>query len=156
MESRHLEGCSPLPVSIKDRWIDPHEQVLNIPIACWWFGRSKPSSLSSTEAWLKPTASMVGFKEKLGTDLRISQPTCWGLCREPLFSGVVGSVQIYRWLTKGCHVLTMWDMYDLGPYTDWVCNACGVLVGFCPTGCTWIQITATLRYEYRLFVAVIM
>jgi hypothetical protein len=21
-------------VSIKDRWVDPHEQVLNIPIAC--------------------------------------------------------------------------------------------------------------------------
>jgi hypothetical protein len=30
-----------------------------------------------------------------------------------------------------------------------------VLIGFSPVGCTSIQITATLRYEYRLFVAVI-
>jgi hypothetical protein len=24
-----------LPVSIKDRWVSPREQVLNVPIACW-------------------------------------------------------------------------------------------------------------------------
>jgi hypothetical protein len=35
-------------------------------------------------------------------------------------------------------------------------KACGVLVGFFPAGCTLIQITVTLGYEYRLFVAVIM
>jgi hypothetical protein len=22
-------------VSVKDRWVGPHEQVLNVPIACW-------------------------------------------------------------------------------------------------------------------------
>jgi hypothetical protein len=34
VESRHLQGCSPLPVSIKDRWVGPHEQVLNVLITC--------------------------------------------------------------------------------------------------------------------------
>jgi hypothetical protein len=34
-------------------------------------------------------------------------------------------------------------------------ETCGVLIGFFPIGCTSIQITATLGYEYRLFVAVI-
>jgi hypothetical protein len=35
------------------------------------------------------TASLVGSGEKLGTDPRIGQPACWGLCREPFFSGAV-------------------------------------------------------------------
>jgi hypothetical protein len=34
-------------------------------------------------------------------------------------------------------------------------GACGVLVWFSPVGCTSIQITMTLGYEYRLFVAII-
>jgi hypothetical protein len=46
---------------------------------------SKPNSLSSTEVWLKSTTSLVGLGDKLGTDLRIGQPVCCGLCRE-LFS----------------------------------------------------------------------
>jgi hypothetical protein len=28
----------PPPVSIKDRWVEPREQVLNIPIAYWYMG----------------------------------------------------------------------------------------------------------------------
>jgi hypothetical protein len=28
-------GLYPLPVSFKDQWIGPHEQVLNVMIACW-------------------------------------------------------------------------------------------------------------------------
>jgi hypothetical protein len=38
--------------------------------------------LSSTEAWLKPTASLVGLGEKLGVDSWIGQLTCCGLCQE--------------------------------------------------------------------------
>jgi hypothetical protein len=33
-------------------------------------------SLSSTEAWLKPTASLVGLEENLDTDPQIGQLTC--------------------------------------------------------------------------------
>jgi hypothetical protein len=51
-----------------------------------------------------PPASLAGSGEKLGMDPRIGQPTCCGLCREPFFSGAVGSVQICRCLTNGCHV----------------------------------------------------
>jgi hypothetical protein len=32
-------------VSVKDQWIDPHEQVLNILIAYRRYGPDKPSSL---------------------------------------------------------------------------------------------------------------
>jgi hypothetical protein len=51
-----------------------------------------------------PPASLAGSGEKLCMDPRIGQPACCGLCREPFFSGAVGSVQIYRCLTKGCHI----------------------------------------------------
>jgi hypothetical protein len=51
-----------------------------------------------------PPASLASSGEKLGMDPRISQPACCGLCREPFFSGAVGSVQISRRLMKGCHV----------------------------------------------------
>jgi hypothetical protein len=29
------------PVSVKDKWVGPREQVLNILIACWFYGPSK-------------------------------------------------------------------------------------------------------------------
>jgi hypothetical protein len=145
-----------MPVSIKDRWVGPHEQVLNVSIACWWYGLSKPSYLSLIEAWFKPTASLVGVREKLDTDPWIGQPTCWRLCREPFFSGAVGSVQTCWWLAKGCYVLTAWDTYGMGPYAIWAWDACDALVEFSLAGCTSIWITTTLGYEYRLFVAVIM
>jgi hypothetical protein len=35
------------------------------------YGPSKPSNWLPTEAWLFPTASMVGSGEKLGTDPRM-------------------------------------------------------------------------------------
>jgi hypothetical protein len=69
-------------VSVKSREVGTREQVLNVPIACWRYGLSKPSSLSSTESWLKSTDSLVVLGEKLGTDPQIGQPACCGLCRE--------------------------------------------------------------------------
>jgi hypothetical protein len=51
-----------------------------------------------------PPASLAGLGEKLCTDPQIGQLVCCELCREPLFSGAVESVQICRCLTKGCHV----------------------------------------------------
>jgi hypothetical protein len=33
------------PMLVKDRWIGPREQILNVPIASWWYG---PSSWLST------------------------------------------------------------------------------------------------------------
>jgi hypothetical protein len=53
-----------------------------------------------------PTDSFVGSGEKLGTDSRVGQPTCCGLCKEPFFSGAVGSIQICQHLTKDCYMWT--------------------------------------------------
>jgi hypothetical protein len=135
-------------MSIQGRLVGPREQVLNVPITCWWHGPCKTSSSSSTEAWLKLTALLVGLREKLGTDPQIGRPACWGLCQEPLFSGAVRSFQIYRWLVKGCYALTTWDMYSLGPYANWAWDACGVLVRFSPAGCISIRTTATLSNHH--------
>jgi hypothetical protein len=62
-----------------------------------------------------PPSSLAGSGEKLGTNPRIGQPVCCGLCREPFFSRAVGYVQIYRCLMKGCHVR--------GPPIGSVCRA---------------------------------
>jgi hypothetical protein len=54
------------PVSVKDRWVGPHEQVLNVPFVCRRYGPGKPSSLLSIEAWLKPTTSLVESGRETG------------------------------------------------------------------------------------------
>jgi hypothetical protein len=54
------------------------------------YGLSKPSSLSSTEAWLKPTASLAVRGEKLGGDPQIGQSTYWRCSGESLFLGSSG------------------------------------------------------------------
>jgi hypothetical protein len=46
-----------------------------------------------------PPASLAGSGEKLGTDLRIGQPTCCGLCREYFFlesSGICPNLSASR------------------------------------------------------------
>jgi hypothetical protein len=52
-------------VSVKNQGVGTREQVLNVLIACQCYGPDKPSHLLSTDAWLKPTASMVVLGEKL-------------------------------------------------------------------------------------------
>jgi hypothetical protein len=81
----------PPPVSVKDRSVGPHEQVLNVPIAYWCYGPSKSSSRPSIDAWLCPHC-FIGW---LGREARYepvdrSAARC-GLCREPFFSGAVGA-----------------------------------------------------------------
>jgi hypothetical protein len=53
-----------------------------LPVSKYWmyqahasvYGPSKPSSLLSSDAWLKPTASLVGLGEKLRQVPRTTQP----------------------------------------------------------------------------------
>jgi hypothetical protein len=93
-------------VSVKDRWVDPHEQVLSVSIACQRYGPGKPSSLSSTEGGFTPTASLVVLGERLGTDLWIGQSVCCGLFQESFFSGAVTLSIAVDDFTKGCYALT--------------------------------------------------
>jgi hypothetical protein len=51
-----------------------------------------------------PTTSLVGSGEKLGMDLRIGQPVCCGLYREPFFSGVVALLNSVDDYVKGCYM----------------------------------------------------
>jgi hypothetical protein len=94
------------PVSVKGRWVDPHEQVLNVLIACQRYGLGKPSSRLSTEACLFPTASLVVVGEKLGTDPRTGQSSCCGLGREPFFLRVVDLFKSVDDYMKCCYALT--------------------------------------------------
>jgi hypothetical protein len=54
-----------------------------------------------------PTTSMVVLGEKLGTDLRIDQSACCGLCQEPFFSGAVALLNSIDDYVKGCYALTV-------------------------------------------------
>jgi hypothetical protein len=68
---------------------------------------SKPSSLLSIDSCFTSTASMVASGTELGTDLWIGQPSCYGLCREPFFSGVVALSIIVDDFMKGCYMRTV-------------------------------------------------
>jgi hypothetical protein len=136
--SRHLQGCSPHLCRLRTDGLAPASK--------YWTYRSRVGDMG-TESLVYAPASLVGSREKLGTDPQISRPACCGLCWEYFFSGVVGSVQIYRHLAKGFYMWTTWSTYGIGPYADWAWEACGVLVRFSPTRCTSIRIAVTLGYE---------
>jgi hypothetical protein len=95
-----------LPMSVKDHWVGPREQVLNVPIVSRRYRPDKPSSLPSTKSGFTPTASMAFYGEKLGTDPWIGQPVCCGLFLEPFFSGVVALSNAVDDFMKGCYALT--------------------------------------------------
>jgi hypothetical protein len=50
VESRHIQGCTPPLVSVRDRWVGPCEQVLNVLTAYQKYKPDKPSSLLSIDA----------------------------------------------------------------------------------------------------------
>jgi hypothetical protein len=90
---------------------------------------------------------MAGLGEKLGTDPWIGQPACCGLYREPFFSGAVGSVQICRCLTKGCHIRGPLTGSVRWAYVDWRGKHTCRVGQVSPVGCTSIRITVTLGCE---------
>jgi hypothetical protein len=53
-----------------------------------------------------PTASMVGWREKLCMDLWIGQPSCYELGQEPFFWGAVALLNSVDDYVKGWYVLT--------------------------------------------------
>jgi hypothetical protein len=126
-------------MSIKDRWVGPSEQVLNILIACQKYGPGKRSSQLSIEDYLFHTASVAVIGEKLGTDLWIGQSSCCGLGWEPFFSGAVDLFKSIDDYAKGCYTLTTWDMYGRGSYADRAWDVCGMLARFPLQGVHWFE-----------------
>jgi hypothetical protein len=110
--SRHLQNYSPRLCRLRTDGLAPREQVLNIQVACWWNGPSKPSSLPSIDAWLKPTTSMVGFGEKLMRVPRATQQG-WEVESGALFLGS-GSIHptllmTHEMLLHANHVRYVWS-----------------------------------------------
>jgi hypothetical protein len=60
------------PVLVKNRWVGPREQVLNVPVAYLYMG---PVSLIAyhQRAWLKPIVSMIvwGLVDRLAGVLKM-------------------------------------------------------------------------------------
>jgi hypothetical protein len=106
------------PKSFKNRWVDPREQVLNVPIACRRFGPISPVAGCQQKVCFAPTASMAILGEKLGRNPWIGQPVCYGLCREIFFSGAVALLNFVDDCTNCCYALTVRDTYGQGPYVD--------------------------------------
>jgi hypothetical protein len=93
----------PPPVSVKYWCVGAREQVLNVPIACWWYVPGKPSSLLSTNVWLKCIASMVMLGEKLRRVPRTTQRG-WEVESGVLFFRSSESVQLCWVSVKNYHV----------------------------------------------------
>jgi hypothetical protein len=90
-------------MSVKNRGVGTREKVLNVLIACWWYGPSKPSSLLSIDVWLKRTALMTVLGEKLRQVPWTTQPG-WEVELGALFLRSSESVQLCWVSVKGCHV----------------------------------------------------
>jgi hypothetical protein len=76
-------------MSVKDRWVGPREQVLNVLTAYQRYETDKPSSLLSTDVWLSPLLLWLRVGGKLGGDTWIGQLACWECSQVPYFLGVV-------------------------------------------------------------------
>jgi hypothetical protein len=142
-------------VSVTDRWVGPCEQILNVPIACWYMSTVSLVAYREWRVALPPLLQWLPRGEKLCMDPWIDQPSCCGLGQESFFSGAVALFITVDDFLKDCYTWITWDTYGRGSYVNRAWKACGMLVGFFPVGCTLIQIIVTLRYEYRLFVTII-
>jgi hypothetical protein len=81
--SQHLQSCSPRLRRLRTNGLAPTSEYWTYWLHAGVYGLSKPSNLQSTKGGFTPTASMSSSGEKLGTDPRIGQPSCCGLCQEP-------------------------------------------------------------------------
>jgi hypothetical protein len=76
-----------------------------------WFGKVLPclGAVVSRQQMIDfaPTASLAVLGEKLGTDPRIGQPACCGLCQEPFFLGAATLLNSVDDYAKGCYALTV-------------------------------------------------
>jgi hypothetical protein len=106
-------------MSVKDRWVDLCEQVLNVSVACWWYGPNKPSSRPSIDAWLclHCFIGWLGRETGYGPVDR-SADALW-IVSGALFLGSSGFAQLCQWLIKGYHVRGLPTESVRRAYVDW-------------------------------------
>jgi hypothetical protein len=73
-------------------------------ITYWYIGPVSLVAGHQQEVGYAPTASLVGFREKLGMNPRIGQPSCCGLCQESFFSGAVALLNSVDDYAKCCYM----------------------------------------------------
>jgi hypothetical protein len=147
----HLQGCSLRLCRLRTDGLTP--------VSKYWTYRSYAGVIdpvnwcSCVTTWLKPLSPTPGLS--------------WGRKNEVTQGDARASLSLIAKTSSGCKAcLSLWglakgylcrtrEMYGLGSYANRAWKACDVLVGFSPTGCTSIWITATLGYEDHLFAAVI-
>jgi hypothetical protein len=76
-------------------------------------------NILSTDICLSLLFHWLCWDKNWVVDLWIGQLVCWGLCREPFFSGAVWSVQRCWWLAKGCHIRKLPVESVRVAYMDW-------------------------------------
>jgi hypothetical protein len=155
MESRHLQGCSPRVCRLRTDGLTPVRKYWLHRSHVGVYGHNNHSSWLPTGAWICPHYFIGISGEKLGTDPRIGQPACCGLCREP-FSRE-------QWLCSTL-LMTTWKVAICGPHEIRMvldhmqtergkCVACWS--GFPLEGVHQFESLRLLDTSNRLFVAVI-
>jgi hypothetical protein len=138
-----VRPCRAFRWKVEDRRLGRSGSVM------WQVGTSKPSSLPSTDAWLKPTALMAVLGEKLRWVPWATQPG-WEVESEALFlesSSIHPMLLMTRkMLLYADHVRDVWSRAIRGPSMRCVWHVDRVS----STGCTSIRIAATFRYEWPL------
>jgi hypothetical protein len=119
--SQHLQGCNPCLCQLRTDGLAPASKYLtyqshasdmgpvNLVVGCRQRVALPPP----------PTTSMASSREKLGTDPRIGQLACCGLCQEPFFSGAVALSITIEDFAKGCHVRGLPTGNIHRAYMDW-------------------------------------
>jgi hypothetical protein len=88
------------PVSIKDRWVGPHEQMLNVPMTYWYMRPVSLVAYHRQKLGLSLLLHWLWGGKKLGGTRRSVSRRAEDVVGNPYFSRAVGSVQIYRRLAK--------------------------------------------------------
>jgi hypothetical protein len=107
-----------MSVLVKDQWVGPREQALNVPIACRWYGPGKPSSMLSIDVWLCPVLHWLAQRETVYGPADRSAGVLW-IMSGALFLRSSDSIQLCRWFVKGCHIWGLPTGSVRRAYVDW-------------------------------------
>jgi uncharacterized membrane protein YqaE (UPF0057 family) len=109
----------PPPVSVKDQGVGTHEQVLNVPITCWWYVPSKPSSRPLIDAWLCPHCFIGWLGREAGYIPTDRSANALWIVSGALFLGSSGPAQLCWWLVKDYHIRGSPTGSVCRVYVDW-------------------------------------